>query len=130
MVAPLGRRTVKGVRDWTLFKHGTVTKRKWPVQPEYTIAVSCCARRGGVRQTYTSLLVGLTASHVLGPSGLRFVAGFGGVASKACVCLTNLVATSPTLIALRWVETSWAPLVTPFLIEQSLQFPRLGGVFL
>jgi hypothetical protein len=26
---------------------------------------------------YTSFLVGLIASHVVGPSGLRFVAGFG-----------------------------------------------------
>jgi hypothetical protein len=49
-VAPLGRRTVKGFRDLTLFKHGAVTKRKWPVQPEYNIAVSCCLRRGGVQQ--------------------------------------------------------------------------------
>jgi hypothetical protein len=48
MVAPLGRRTVKGVRDLTLFKHGAVTKRKWPVQPESTIYVSCCLSRGGV----------------------------------------------------------------------------------
>jgi hypothetical protein len=29
----LGRRTVKGVQDLTLFKHGAFTKRKWPVQP-------------------------------------------------------------------------------------------------
>jgi hypothetical protein len=27
MVAPLGRRTVKGVRDLTLFKHGSLTKK-------------------------------------------------------------------------------------------------------
>jgi hypothetical protein len=47
----LGRRTVKGVRDLTLFKHGALTKRKWPVHPESTIAVSCCLRRGGVRHT-------------------------------------------------------------------------------
>jgi hypothetical protein len=51
MVTPLGRRTVKGVGYLTLFKHGALTKRKWPVHPEYTIAVSCCLRRGGVRQT-------------------------------------------------------------------------------
>jgi hypothetical protein len=51
MVAPLGRRTVKGVQDLTLFKHGALTKRKWPVHPESTIAVSCCLKRGGVRQT-------------------------------------------------------------------------------
>jgi hypothetical protein len=49
MVAPLGRRTVKGVRDLTLFKHGALTKRKWSVYPESTIAVSCCLRIGGVR---------------------------------------------------------------------------------
>jgi hypothetical protein len=41
----------------TLFKHGAVTKRKWPVQPESTIAVSCCARRGGVRQTSNVVLL-------------------------------------------------------------------------
>jgi hypothetical protein len=57
MVAPLGRRTVKGVQDLTLFKHGTLTKRKWPVQQESTIAVSCCTRRGGVRQTSNIVLL-------------------------------------------------------------------------
>jgi hypothetical protein len=51
MVAPLGRRTVKGVRDLTLFKHGALTKIKWPVHPESTIAVSCCFRMGGVRKS-------------------------------------------------------------------------------
>jgi hypothetical protein len=51
MVAPLGRRTVEGVRDLTLFKHGALTNRKWPVHPESTIAVSCGLRRGGVRHT-------------------------------------------------------------------------------
>jgi hypothetical protein len=50
MVAPLGRHTVKGVRYLTLFKHGALTKRKWPVEPESTIDVSCCLSRGGVRQ--------------------------------------------------------------------------------
>jgi hypothetical protein len=39
MVAPFGRRAVKGFRDLALLKHGAVTKRKWPVQPESTIAV-------------------------------------------------------------------------------------------
>jgi hypothetical protein len=39
MVAPLGRRTVQGFRDLTLFKHGAVTKKKYSVQPESTIAV-------------------------------------------------------------------------------------------
>jgi hypothetical protein len=56
-VAPLGRRTVKGVRDSTLFKHDALTKRKWPVQPESTIAVSCCAIRGGVRHTSNVVLL-------------------------------------------------------------------------
>jgi hypothetical protein len=51
MMAPLGRGTVKGVRYLTLFRHGALTKRKWPVHPESTIAVSCCLRRDGVRQT-------------------------------------------------------------------------------
>jgi hypothetical protein len=51
MVAPLGRRTIKRLRDLTLFKHGALTKRKRPVQLESTIAVACCARRGGVRHT-------------------------------------------------------------------------------
>jgi hypothetical protein len=51
MVSPLGRRTVKGVRDLTLFRHVALTKRKWPVHPESTIYVSCCLRRGGVRET-------------------------------------------------------------------------------
>jgi hypothetical protein len=50
-VAPLGRRTVKRVRALTLFKHGALTKRKWPVHPESTIAVSCGLRSGGVQQT-------------------------------------------------------------------------------
>jgi hypothetical protein len=51
MVALLGRRTLKGVRDLTLFRHGALTKRKWPVHTESTIAVSCCLRRGGVQHT-------------------------------------------------------------------------------
>jgi hypothetical protein len=51
MVALLGRRTIKGVRDLTLLKHGALTKIKWPVHPESTIDVSCCLRRGGARQT-------------------------------------------------------------------------------
>jgi hypothetical protein len=51
IVAPLGRRTIKGVRDLTLFKHGAFTKRKWPLHPDSTIADSCCLRRGEVRQT-------------------------------------------------------------------------------
>jgi hypothetical protein len=51
MVAPFGRRTVKGVRDLTLFKHGTLTKRKWPVHLESNIAVTCYLSRGGVRHT-------------------------------------------------------------------------------
>jgi hypothetical protein len=51
MVAPLGRRTVKGVLDLTLLKHGALTNIKWPVHLESTIAVSCCLRRDGVRHT-------------------------------------------------------------------------------
>jgi hypothetical protein len=57
MVAPLGRRTVKGVRDLTLFKHGALTKRKWLVYPDSTIAVSCCLRRGGVSHNLNVVLL-------------------------------------------------------------------------
>jgi hypothetical protein len=42
---------VNGVCDLTLFKHGALTKRKWPVHPESMIAVSCGFRSGAVRQT-------------------------------------------------------------------------------
>jgi hypothetical protein len=65
MVAPLGRRTVKGVFDLTLFKHGALTKRKWTVQMESTIAVSCCLRRGGVRHTSNVVLLfkGVVPAH-------------------------------------------------------------------
>jgi hypothetical protein len=51
--------------DLTLFKHGALTKRKWPVHPESTIAVSCCLRRGGVRQNsnVVLLLKGVAPTH-------------------------------------------------------------------
>jgi hypothetical protein len=51
MVEPLGRRTIKGFQDLTLFKHGALTNIKWPVHLESTIDVSCCLRRGGARHT-------------------------------------------------------------------------------
>jgi hypothetical protein len=57
MVSPFGRRTVKGFRDLSLFKHGSVTKRKWSVQPESTISVACCSRRGGVQQALNIVLL-------------------------------------------------------------------------
>jgi hypothetical protein len=57
VVAPLGRRTVKGVQDLTLFKHGALNKRRWLVHTYSTIAVSCCLRRGGVRQTSNVVLL-------------------------------------------------------------------------
>jgi hypothetical protein len=65
MVAPLGRRTVKGVLDSTLFKHGALTKRKWPVHPESTFSVSCYLRRGGVLQTsnFELLFKGVAPTH-------------------------------------------------------------------
>jgi hypothetical protein len=65
MVAALGRRTVKGVLDLTLFKHGALSKRKWPVHPESTIAVSCCLRKGGARQTSNVVLLfkGVASAH-------------------------------------------------------------------
>jgi hypothetical protein len=63
MVAPLGRRTIKGVRDLTLFKHDALTKRKWPVHPESKIAVSCGLRRGGVQQTSNIELLFKVVAH-------------------------------------------------------------------
>jgi hypothetical protein len=50
MVAPLGRRTIKGVPDLTLFNHGALIYRKLPVHPDSTIAVSCGLRRGEARK--------------------------------------------------------------------------------
>jgi hypothetical protein len=63
MVAPLGGRTVKGVRDLIVFKHDALTKRKWPVHPESTIAVSCCLRMGGVQQTSNVELLFKVVAH-------------------------------------------------------------------
>jgi hypothetical protein len=65
MVAPFGRRTVKGVLVLTLFMHGALTKRKWPVHPESTIAASCCLRRGVVLQTSNVVLLfkGVAPAH-------------------------------------------------------------------
>jgi hypothetical protein len=134
MVAPFGRRTVKGVQDLTLFKHGTLTKRKWQVQPDSTIAVSCCSRRGGVRQTSNlNYYLKLPPRHIIlcWPDCLPcyrielppFCGRVRGVASEARVRFTNLVAMCPTVIACRGVYTSWSSIFTLFLIEQSLQFP-------
>jgi hypothetical protein len=50
-VPPFGRRTIQKVRDLSLVRHGALTKRKWPVHPDSTIAVSCCLRMGGIQQT-------------------------------------------------------------------------------
>jgi hypothetical protein len=47
IVALLGSHTISVFRDLTLFKHGALTNRKWPVHSESTIAVSCGLRRGG-----------------------------------------------------------------------------------
>jgi hypothetical protein len=46
MVSPFGRRTMN-----------SVTKRKWPVQPESTIAVACCSRRVRVRQALNVVIL-------------------------------------------------------------------------
>jgi hypothetical protein len=77
----------------------------------------------------TSFLVGLTASHVISPSGLRFLARITGVVSEACVSLAHLIAMGPTVIVCSFVGISWAPPVTPFLIEQRLQLSQLGSGF-
>jgi hypothetical protein len=139
MVSPFGRRTVKGVRDLTLFRHGALTKRNWTVHQESTIAVSCCLRRDGVRQTSNvELLFKVAARNIIlcCPDCLQcyrlewslFCGQVSGVAREARVSATNIVVMSPTLIACGGVDTSWAPPVTSFIIEQSLEFSQLGGV--
>jgi hypothetical protein len=47
IVAPFGRKVVKGLSDLVLFLQGALIKRKWPLHPESTMAVSCCLRSGG-----------------------------------------------------------------------------------
>jgi hypothetical protein len=51
MVWPFGNLTVNGFDVKILFKQGAFDKRKCPVQPESTRAVSLCLSRGGVRQS-------------------------------------------------------------------------------
>jgi hypothetical protein len=77
----------------------------------------------------TSFLVGLTASHVISPSGHRFVARIAGVASEACVSLSHIIAMGPTVGGCSLGGTSWALPVTPFLIEQGFQFSQLRSAF-
>jgi hypothetical protein len=57
IVAPFGRRTIKGLSDSILFLQGALIKRKWPVHPESTMDISCCLRSGGVRQYSNSVLL-------------------------------------------------------------------------
>jgi hypothetical protein len=80
IVAPLMRRTVKGLSDLILFLQGALIKRKWPVHPESTMAVSCCLRSNWVRQSQNSLLLFKAAA----PShhSLLFAAETG-----VCVCV-------------------------------------------
>jgi hypothetical protein len=51
IVCPFGSLTVKGLMVKVLFKHGAFDRRKCPVQPESTRAVSLCLSGGGVRQS-------------------------------------------------------------------------------
>jgi hypothetical protein len=50
IVAPFGNLTLKGLIDFVLLLQYELINKKCTVQPESTIAVSCCCRRGGVRQ--------------------------------------------------------------------------------
>jgi hypothetical protein len=65
IVAPFGRQTVKGLSDLILLLQGALIKRKWPVHPESTMAVSCCLRSGGIQQYLNSVLLfkGVAPSH-------------------------------------------------------------------
>jgi hypothetical protein len=57
IVVQFGRRIVKGSSDLSLFLQGALIKRKWPVHPEPTMAVSCCLRSGGVCHSSNSLIL-------------------------------------------------------------------------
>jgi hypothetical protein len=57
MVSPFGKRTLKVFLDLTLFWQGALIKKKCPVQPESTIAVSWCSISFGVRQSSKNSLV-------------------------------------------------------------------------
>jgi hypothetical protein len=57
IVAPFGRRTVKGLSDLILCLQGALIKRKFPVHPESTMAISCFLRSGGVRQSSNGVLL-------------------------------------------------------------------------
>jgi hypothetical protein len=62
IVAPFGRKTIKGLSDLILFLQGAFIKKKWPVHPESTMDVSCCLISGGVRQSSNSVLLFKVAS--------------------------------------------------------------------
>jgi hypothetical protein len=53
----------------------------------------------------TSFFVGLTATHVVKPSGFPIVALLGKVATQTCVSVGDLVPVCPTVIVWRRVET-------------------------
>jgi hypothetical protein len=57
IVAPFGNLTLKGLIYFIFLQQGALINKKCPVHHESTIAVSCCCRRGGVRQASNFLLL-------------------------------------------------------------------------
>jgi hypothetical protein len=62
IVDPFGNLTRKGVIDYVFLRQGALIKKEWHVQPESTITVSWCCRRGGVWQAWNCLLLHLSAA--------------------------------------------------------------------
>jgi hypothetical protein len=91
IVAPFGRRTVKGLSDLILFLQGALIKMKWPVHTDSTMDVSCCLRSGGVQYFSNILLL----FKVDAPSHHSLIIGLPPmlsalVASRLCPCLGKL----------------------------------------
>jgi hypothetical protein len=59
IVCPFGNMTVNGFIVTFLFKHGSFYKKKCPVHPKSTKAVSLFLSRGGVRQPSNVFLLSL-----------------------------------------------------------------------
>jgi hypothetical protein len=71
----------------------------------------------------TSLVVGLTAAHVVSPSGFTLVALLGGVETQTVVSIGDLVPVCPTVIVFRRVKTALSSSFSALLFQKSLKFP-------
>jgi hypothetical protein len=64
IVAPFGNRTLKGLIDFVFLRQGALINKKCLVQPESTIAVYLCCRRGGFQQASNCSLLHLSADPI------------------------------------------------------------------